>query len=349
MDEVLLRHSLGYIIEASRESGFKKSDFQLENPFQISKKLKKSNFKTADFLALHLAFLAFLDESIRILLKSSKPLFPLENCGGGIKAKTSSDSAMAEMCKLWEIGTFSSAQPFEEIALNQDCSIDFIFGILFRIEKDLVIKALDSQFKLPSPCEFLISSFSRLPQWLSSIDPFDLIVMDPPWANASAQRSQSYDSLDCYELFKIPIKRCLTERGVVAIWVTNNPKYNKFVTKKLIPDWGLKLISTWFWIKVTNNGELIFDLDSMHRKPYEILYIASKIENPLIPKNLSLISVPAAHSRKPPLRALFSDHLDGYDDMRKLELFARQARKDWTCWGNESIKFNNVEYYENVK
>ena len=201
-------------------------------------------------------------------------------------------------------------------------------------------------YLMPSNSSFYISSFNFLPDWLNSLESFDLIIADFPWPNASVSRAGQYDSIDIYELFKIPIKTCLSENGFFCLWVTNNPKISKFVKYKLFPDWGLQLVSTWFWIKVTNEGELVIPIDSTHRKPYEILYIGCRKTKAFIgPKNLSIISVPGSHSRKPPLREMIKS-LSLPEDARKLELFSRFTRKNFTCWGNEAIKFNESFYYK---
>lgn len=61
--------------------------------------------------------------------------------------------------------------------------------------------------------------------------------------------------------------------ALVVIWVTNKQKYRKFVLEELFPSWSCKPVGEWHWIKVTRKGEMVFDLDSTHKKPYEPLLI----------------------------------------------------------------------------
>lgn len=88
-----------------------------------------------------------------------------------------------------------------------------------------------------------------------------MIVMDPPWQNASVDRRSRYKTLDLYDLFKIPIPELLRKvdelntktSPIVAVWITNRSKINRFVVEKLFPAWGLKLVAHWYWLKVTKN------------------------------------------------------------------------------------------------
>jgi N6-adenosine-specific RNA methylase IME4 len=97
---------------------------------------------------------------------------------------------------------------------------------------------------------------------------------------------------------------------LVAIWVTNKPKFRNFIINKLFPSWKLECVSEWTWLKVTTQAECIFPIDSMHKKPYEQLIIGRPInrsdkENAL-PKTHTIVSIPSLrHSRKPPLQGKY--------------------------------------------
>lgn len=80
--------------------------------------------------------------------------------------------------------------------------------------------------------------------------------MDPPWQNASVDRMGHYDTMDMYDLFKIPIPDLLGAKneqdrgGIVAVWITNRTKVKKMVIEKLFPTWGLQWVAHWIWLKV---------------------------------------------------------------------------------------------------
>ena len=57
----------------------------------------------------------------------------------------------------------------------------------------------------------------------------------------------------------------------MAIWITNKPKFRTFVLESLFPQWGVKPVGEWMWVKITSSGEPIFDMGSRMRRPYEVL------------------------------------------------------------------------------
>ncbi|KAI8391261.1 MT-A70-like protein, partial [Radiomyces spectabilis] len=176
---------------------------------------------------------------------------------------------------------------------------------------------------------------------------FDFVVLDPPWPNKSVHRSGHYESQDIYDLFKIPLSSLLRSDNsdnpaLVAVWITNKPKFKRFVTDKLFPSWGLETVAEWHWLKVTTEGEPVMPLDSPHRKPYEQLVIGrcKQRPSPDIPQTRVIVSVPCKHhSRKPPLREIMKPYLGS--EPRCVELFARCLLPGWTSWGNECLKFQN--------
>lgn len=57
--------------------------------------------------------------------------------------------------------------------------------------------------------------------------------------------------LDNNAIEKIPIENfVIPHRTLVAIWCTNAPSAIKSIKERFLSKWKLKLISTWYWIKV---------------------------------------------------------------------------------------------------
>jgi len=128
----------------------------------------------------------------------------------------------------------------------------------------------------PRSCFLLAPVQSSIDIWskyATSVGLFNFILLDPPWPNRSAERCKAaYDTLPNHkDLLLLPLESSLRENGVVGVWVTNKPKWRKFVFQRLFPKWGLEYAGEWIWLKVTKSGEPIFSLDSVMRKPYEIL------------------------------------------------------------------------------
>lgn len=53
------------------------------------------------------------------------------------------------------------------------------------------------------------------------------------------------------DIKNIPMEHWTTvNRTMVAIWCTNAPTLIRTVLNDFLPKWNLKLIATWFWVKV---------------------------------------------------------------------------------------------------
>jgi N6-adenosine-specific RNA methylase IME4 len=184
---------------------------------------------------------------------------------------------------------------------------------------------------------------------------FDLIVLDPPWPNRSAKRKQSYgithSTSDIHNLLSsIPVQDHLVEDGLVAVWVTNKIAFRDILLEErgLFDEWGIEFIQKMIWLKVTIHGEPICQLDSVWRKPYEILLVGRKkrqrSESIAFVKTKVIIGVPDMHSRKPNLEGVFGNMV-GQSKILGLEIFARNLTAGWWAWGNEVFKFQAEEYW----
>ncbi|RUS18886.1 MT-A70-domain-containing protein [Endogone sp. FLAS-F59071] len=218
------------------------------------------------------------------------------------------------------------------------------------------------RYLIPPRASSLISDISGISSLLGharQLGGYDLIVIDPPWPNKSATRSSHYATQDIYSLFQLPIPALLRtvdtdtrSPPLIAVWITNKPKFRKFVTDKLFPAWGCEAVAEWYWVKMTTRCEPVIPLDSPHRKPYEPLIIGRPKLPPTahllpnaIPTHKAIVSVPCKrHSRKPPLGDVLSLWLP--QDPQCLELFARCLSPGWTSWGNECLKFQFEGYFE---
>ncbi|KAJ3100278.1 Methyltransferase-like protein 4 [Phlyctochytrium planicorne] len=201
---------------------------------------------------------------------------------------------------------------------------------------------------IPPKCSFIMSDFALIDE-LTKEGRFDFILLDPPWANLSVQRANAYADLDSYELFKVPMDKILNEAGLVAIWVTNHPKFIDLIKQRLFPAWNLKLVGEWLWLKVDTQGAPLVPLASEHRKPYEALFLgrsipeSGQVENEC-PTNFVMASLPSAyHSQKPILDEIVFRFIK--PGGRKLEIFARNLRQGWFSWGNEVLKFQDSCYF----
>ncbi|CAA6667422.1 unnamed protein product [Spirodela intermedia] len=240
-------------------------------------------------------------------------------------------------------------------------------------DDDLDAEFLNSRYILPSKSCLHMSDLRRIHDLIldhlthnsvisaaHSDYGFNLIVIDPPWENASACQKSLYPTLPSRYFLYIPVRQLAhTQGALVALWVTNREKLRIFVEKELFPAWGVTDVSIFYWLKVKDDGSLIGDLDLFHHRPYECLvlgYINSKeicsgcdVSYTLPQSNQVIISIPSAYSRKPPLGKLLSEYVPGPRPGKFVELFARELQSGWTCWGNEPLCFQDARYFVKVR
>ncbi|XP_035758902.1 LOW QUALITY PROTEIN: N(6)-adenine-specific methyltransferase METTL4 [Egretta garzetta] len=184
---------------------------------------------------------------------------------------------------------------------------------------------------------------------------YDVIVIDPPWENKSVKRSNRYSHLSSGQIKQIPVPALAAPNCLVVTWVTNRQKHLRFVKDELYPHWSVKTLAEWHWVKITRAGEFVLPLDSLHKKPYEVLVLGRvqgdvkealrKSEDVLpIPEHKLIVSIPCSlHSHKPPLTAVLAEFIK--PDVECLELFARNLQPGWTSWGNEVLKFQHIDFF----
>ncbi|CAN0922095.1 Methyltransferase-like protein 2 [Linum grandiflorum] len=140
---------------------------------------------------------------------------------------------------------------------------------------------------------------------------FNLILIDPPWENASAHQKLMYPTLPSRYFLSLPIKQLVHSDGaLVALWVTNRERLRRFVEEELFPSWGVTYAATIFWLKVKPDGSLTSDLDLFHHRPYECLLLGycdgkgggSELLQKMGPiEDKIVISIPGDYSRKLPV------------------------------------------------
>jgi N6-adenosine-specific RNA methylase IME4 len=202
---------------------------------------------------------------------------------------------------------------------------------------------------------------------------FDVIVMDPPWPNASVRRTEK-SGRSAYQvsptvwdirqlIFEMDIDVLLANEGVVAIWITNKPAVRDLVLGEdgLFDSWDVQLEEEWLWIKTTTEGEPVSCLDALWRKPYEVLLVGRKNDSRRGDQHVNsthgfkverkvIVGLADLHSRKPCLDQLFNrfaiSPTSTSTKQRTLECFARYAVSGWWSWGNQVVKFNHTDCWQ---
>ncbi|KAI3825578.1 hypothetical protein L1987_07069 [Smallanthus sonchifolius] len=271
-----------------------------------------------------------------------------------------------------ELGNVWQAPLFEiSLHLNQDYRLTQgvqncekrnlpAFGSLVANEtnSDMEADFLNHEYIIPKQSSFYMSDLKQIHGLIpvKNEHGFNLIVIDPPWENGSANQKLKYPTLPSRYFLSIPIKRLAHADGaLVALWVTNKEKLRIFVENDLFPKWGVKYIATHYWLKVKADGSLISGLDLFHHRPYECLVLGycygkdedseyfSKLKS--IPDCQVFISIPGDYSRKPPIGEMLREYIPGLEPAHCLELFARELLGGWTSWGNELLRFQDSRYF----
>ncbi|KIH90114.1 MT-a70 family protein [Sporothrix brasiliensis 5110] len=223
----------------------------------------------------------------------------------------------------------------------------------------------------------------RRDEFLAAAPEFDVIVMDPPWPNRSARRRRQgrkrkrralvkgedaevqgtdsgYDTASDMAVLRdilgqIPVGAKLARSGIVAVWVTNKPACEALLTDAkhgLFRTWGVELVATWTWVKVTSSGEPVVAVDAQWRKPWERLLLARRpagnggVSSTALPAHRVIVGVPDMHSRKPHLKPLLAPFLpSSASEIRGLEIFARNLTSGWWAWGNEVLLFQHPSWW----
>ncbi|KIW11883.1 hypothetical protein PV08_09156 [Exophiala spinifera] len=235
-------------------------------------------------------------------------------------------------------------------------SLDMLHGVLVHNPShgSAVLETIDNGHYFIPPrstfiCSTLQSGQSALSAWqhLASSNGFDLILMDPPWANRSVRHSGHYRSAedqncDPFGQAAQIVETSLSSQGLVAIWITNKASLRANVVQTL-GAMGFCVDEEWIWIKVTAHGQPVTPLDGLWRRPYEVLLLFRKRHSDVNPRRRIIAAVPDLHSRKPCMKALLQDLLPPQPQV--LELFARNLTAGWCSWGDEVLKFQHESHW----
>ena len=197
-------------------------------------------------------------------------------------------------------------------------------------------------YHIPPKSIFILSTILQAQPVVSAYgSQFDLILMDPPWANRSVRRARKYTTDDHQTtsafLSALPLVRLhLQSNGVVAVWITNKQKVAELVLTTL-KGLGLHLQQRWVWLKITSDGKPVTDINGIWRKPYEELLLFGPAIRPVSQR--LIVAVPDIHSRKPSLKDMLEEILP--DQPRCLELFARSLTAGWWSIGDQVLHFQD--------
>jgi N6-adenosine-specific RNA methylase IME4 len=162
-----------------------------------------------------------------------------------------------------------------------------------------------------------------------------VILADPPWeyehpalATPSRRVDNHYPTLTLERICGLPVDQLAAEDCVLFLWTTVPHLRETF---EVLQAWNFEYKSGLVWDKeIIGTGYWV-------RGQHEHLLIAVKGKPPMAPFTAVPASVIRArrreHSRKPDESYEIIERM--YPELPKIELFARNTRPGWDCWGNE--------------
>ena len=203
---------------------------------------------------------------------------------------------------------------------------------------------------LPNGC---VQKNARTHAWHErhNTEGYHLIVVDPPWkynrTRGKGTTRNHYETMSAAELQALPVEALAAPDCALLLWTTG-PMYPEAL--KLIDAWGFQYKNPMFvWVKTTKADRPMLGLGSYTRSCVEFVLLATRGKILQYKESSSVSQLLWAqrreHSRKPEefydrLAEFFGENFHQPQRMRKIELFARERRVGWYCWGNETSKFN---------
>lgn len=172
---------------------------------------------------------------------------------------------------------------------------------------------------------------------------YSIIYADPPWKQSkggkkSVRKNSSGKPLDYQTISLEEIKehlqqatRLTTENSVLFLWTID--KY-LFEAQKIAEELGYKLHARMIWNKVTG-------IPAAFTIRYGHEYLLYMYKGKLLPVSTEergkihsvFTEQVKRHSQKPKVAYEIIERL--YPSENKIELYARNHRENWDCWGNE--------------
>jgi N6-adenosine-specific RNA methylase IME4 len=169
---------------------------------------------------------------------------------------------------------------------------------------------------------------------------YQAIYADPPWTFATYSHKGKgrsaeahYSCMSLAEIKALPVADWAAPDCALFLWISN-PSLPQAL--EVIQAWGFQFKTVAFtWAKTTTTGKWHMGCGYWSRANAEQCLLATRGK----PKRLSasvhslIVSPKREHSRKPDETY---DRIEALVTGPYLEMFARQRRPGWDCWGNQA-------------
>lgn len=171
---------------------------------------------------------------------------------------------------------------------------------------------------------------------------FDLIMADCPWqyemrSELGYEKSPQahYATMPLDAIKDMPVEVLAARDCVLWFWAVG-PMLPQAL--EVISAWGFTFKTQGQWVKQTKNGKQSFGTGYILRNAGEPFLIATR-GAPKTTRSVrnTIFGLARQHSRKP--EECFREAEKLMPNAQRCELFSRQPRKGWICWGDEADKF----------
>jgi N6-adenosine-specific RNA methylase IME4 len=174
---------------------------------------------------------------------------------------------------------------------------------------------------------------------------YEVLSVDPPWrfrtwseTNQAKSASRHYDLMMIDDIKALPVGQLAQGDCLLLLWATAPMLPQALDCMKA---WGFAYKSTMVWRKVTASGKVRMATGYWARSMHEQVLIGC------IGKPRKFSAFPSLfdglareHSRKPDeFFNLVAKHTAG---LRRADVFGRQTRSGWDCFGHESTKYDEA-------
>jgi site-specific DNA-methyltransferase (adenine-specific) len=171
---------------------------------------------------------------------------------------------------------------------------------------------------------------------------YNIIYADPPWSYNDKMSGHSFSLEHEYETMplewikSLPVAKLAEKDCILFLWAIS-PQLPEAI--EVMQAWGFAYKTVAFcWSKVTKNKKPVSNLGKWTMGNVELclLGVRGKPNKFRVDKGVKQLVVAerTIHSKKPDeVRERITQ---GFGDLPRIELFARQAAEGWDCWGNEA-------------
>lgn len=175
---------------------------------------------------------------------------------------------------------------------------------------------------------------------------YGLIMADPPWAFKNYSKkgekkapSSQYECMTLDEIKALPVGHLCGDHCILWLWATNPMLDQALETMRA---WGFRFVTAGSWTKSTRTGKMQWGPGYRLRSTNEP-YLIGTMGKPLkgsasVPSGFAALA--REHSRKPDLAYRHAEMMA--PGAWAIDLFSREERPGWDCFGNEIGKFQEA-------